>query len=251
MDISNLINEEKFFIGIPIEISDTCTIYFPTLREIANIGAKNFYSYLNLLTLDKEDVDEFFSQQGLENNEISPFQFTLMNAHNDSMYLNNLKRAFDFFLHEKEIYILVENEAIVLGDLKENRIINSEKFDAICSVLRASHNVGQRTNEQKMDNPSNAKAAEIIKKIKEGRKLKEKTKNSELSFLDLVASLAAKGNGINPFNVWDLTYYAFNDQFKRMQAIEDYEQAIRSIQAGADPKKIKVEHWIKSIQDKK
>ena len=92
---------------------------------------------------------------------------------------------------------------------------------------------------------------EIIKKIKEGRKLKEKTKNSELSFLDLVASLAAKGNGINPFNVWDLTYYAFNDQFKRMQAIEDYEQAIRSIEAGADPKKIKVEHWIKSIQDKK
>ena len=72
-----------------------------------------------------------------------------------------------------------------------------------------------------------------------------------LSFLDLVASLAAKGNGLNALNVWNLTYYAFNDQFKRMQAIEEYEQAMGAIQAGADPKKIKVEHWIKNIQSEK
>lgn len=251
MDILNSISDEQFFIGIPIEIPDTCKIYSPTLRQIAEIGAKNFYSYLNLLTLDKEDIDEFFKEQGFEKSEITPFQFTLMNAHQDSEYLNSLKKAFQLFLKEKEIYILVENEAIILGDLKDNRIINSEKFDAICAVIRKMSSIEKQSSEQRMDNPSNSKAEEIIKKIKEGRKLKEKNSSNELTFLDLVASLAAKGNGLNAINVWDLTYYAFNDQFRRMQAIEDYEQTLHALQMGADPKKVKLEYWVKNIQKTK
>ena len=251
MDILNSISDEQFFIGIPIEIPNTCHIYVPTLRQIAEIGTKNFYSYLNLLTLKKEDIDELFKAQGIENSEISPLQFTLINAHQDSTFLDSLRKAFDFFLHEKEIYILVENEAIILGDLKDNRIINSEKFDAICAILRKAHDIGKSNSEQEMDKPSNAKAAEIIKKIKQGRQFLQEGKNNNLTFLDLVASLAAKGNGLNALNVWDLTYYAFNDQFKRMQAIEDYEQKIHAIQAGADSKKINLEHWIQNVREKK
>lgn len=251
MDILNSINNEYFFIGIPIEISNTCKVYTPTLREIAEIGTKNFYSYLNILTLEKEDIDEFFKEQNIENDGTTPFKFTLMNASHDSEYLNNLEKAFELFLHEKDIYILEENEAIILGDLKDNRIIDENKFNTICSIIRKANTVEKPSSEQRMDNPSNSKAEEIIKKIKEGRQLKEKNSDLNLSFLDLVASLAAKGNGLNALNVWNLTYYAFNDQFKRMQAIEEYEQAMGAIQAGADPKKIKVEHWIKNIQSEK
>ena len=78
--------------------------------------------------------------------------------------------------------------------------------------------------------------------------MKEKNKNSDLDFVDLVASLAAKANGLNALNVWNLTYYAFNDQFKRMQAIEEYESAKASILAGADPKKVKMDYWMKPIE---
>lgn len=251
MDISSLINEEKFFIGIPIEIPETCSIYSPTLKQIAEVGTKNFYNFLNLLTLEKEDIDDFFKEQGIENNQITPFQFTLINAHQDSQYFNNLQSAFKFFLHETDIHILVENEAIVLGELSENRIIDSEKFDAISEIIRKSNNIEKASAEQRMDNPSNAKAAEIIRKIKEGRKLKEKNSTDNLSFLDLVASLAAKGNGLNAINVWDLTYYAFNDQFKRMQAIENYDNALAALRAGAKASEVKVEYWIKNIHENK
>ena len=51
-------------------------------------------------------------------------------------------------------------------------------------------------------------------------------------------------------NVWDLTYYAFNDQFKRMQMKEEYENTYKSLLAGADPKKVKIRYWIDTIQDK-
>ena len=83
-------------------------------------------------------------------------------------------------------------------------------------------------------------------------RIREKKKDdSNLDFVDLVGSLAAKGNGLNALNVWNLTYYAFNDQFKRMQAIEDYEQSLNALQQGADPKKVKLEYWVKNIQEKK
>ena len=81
--------------------------------------------------------------------------------------------------------------------------------------------------------------------------MREKAKNSsDLSFSDLVASLAAGGNGLNILNVWDLPYYAFNDQFKRMQMKEEYENTYKSLLAGADPKKVKIRYWIDTIQDK-
>ena len=82
MDIANLIKKEQFFVGIPTEIGSICKVYPVTLKEIAQVGAKNFYSYLNLLTLKKEDIDDFFKQQGIEE-ALTPFQFTIITADND------------------------------------------------------------------------------------------------------------------------------------------------------------------------
>lgn len=239
--------------GIPIEIPNDngilCTIYPITLREIATIGAKNFYSYLNIFTLNKEDVDEYFREQELELN-LTPFQFLITMSKADPEYFKMVEKAFRFFLHE-DICILETNEAIVLGDISEERIINNEYFETIKLIVEKQNVLDTENASARMDNPSDAKAAQIIKKLKEGRKVREKAKGtSDLQFSDLVASLAAKGNGLNILNVWDLTYYAFNDQFKRMQMIENYENTYKSLLAGADPKKVKLDYWIDTIQDK-
>ncbi|MBQ2884971.1 MAG: hypothetical protein IJE43_14570 [Alphaproteobacteria bacterium] len=251
MDIQNLINKEQFFVGIPTEIGNICKVYPVTVREIATIGAKNFYSYLNLFTLDKEDIDEFLQQQGVEE-RLTPFQFTLVNANEDKQYLENLEKAFKFFLHEEQITVLIDNEAIILGDINEGRVLMEEDFNTVCAIIVEQNMVNKSSAEERMNNPSDAKAAQIIKKIKEGRKIREKrSSDSNLNFIDLVASLAAKGNGLNAINVWDLTYYAFNDQFKRMQMIEQYDNARQSILAGADPKKVKIEYWLRPIEKEK
>ena len=257
MDITSLINIEQFMAGIPTEVPNIndemfpilCRIYPLTLREIAQIGVKNFYSCLNIFTLNKEDVDEYFREQGMDI-DVTPFQFLLNMSKADSQYLQMAKKAFKLFLHE-EITMLETNEAIVLGDINENRVINEEYFEAIKTIVEKQNVLDTESSSAKMDNPSDAKAAQIIKKLKEGRKAREKAKgNSNLEFSDLVASLAAKANGLNILNVWDLTYYAFNDQFKRMQMIESYDNTYKSLLAGADPKKVKLEHWIDTIHEK-
>lgn len=260
MDTTNLINTEKFMAGVPIEIPNNneegteilCTVYPITLRQIATVGAKNFYSYLNIFTLNKEDVDEYFAGQTMEEKpDLTPFQFLLVMTQVDPQYLQSVQEAFKLFLHETKIVFLRQNEAIVLGEREENRIITSESFEVIKKVVEAANILDTQSADARMDNPSDAKAAQIIKKLKEGRKMREKAKsNSDLSFSDLVASLAAGGNGLNILNVWDLPYYAFNDQFKRMQMKEEYENTYKSLLAGADPKKVKIRYWIDTIQDK-
>lgn len=260
MDITNLINIEKFMAGVPIEIpneneegtKNLCTIYPVTLRQIAKIGAKNFYSYLNIFTLNKEDVDEYFANQAIEEKpDLTPFQFLLVMTQIDPQYLKSVQEAFKLFLHETQVVFLRQNEAIVLGMREENRVITNESFEIIKKVIEAENILDTQSADARMDNPSDAKAAQIIKKLKEGRKMREKAKNnSDLTFSDLVASLAAGGNGLNILNVWDLSYYAFNDQFKRMQMKEEYENTYRSLLAGADPKKVKIRYWIDTIQDK-
>ena len=154
-------------------------------------------------------------------------------------------KAFKFFLREESITILLENEAIVLGDIKENRIIHEEEFKAICALIKAQNSIDIQIEEE--NTAADARAAQIMKKIKEGKKTVNKVKQSDLSFTDLVASLAAKGNGLNALNVWDLTYYAFNDQFKRMQWIEEYDNALRSLLAGAKKESVHLVHWIRSM----
>lgn len=250
MDITNLISIEKCMAGIPVEIPKLCTIYPVTLREIANIGAKNFYSYLNIFTLNKEDVDEYFANSGIEE-DLTPFQFMLVLTQSDPQYLISAQAAFKLFLHEDNVMFLPSNEAIVLGDIAEERVIDNEKFEAIKQIIETQNILETESADARMDNPSDAKAAQIIKKLKEGKKMREKVKKgSDLNFSDLVASLAAGGNGLNILNVWDLSYYAFNDQFKRMQMKEEYENTYKSLLAGADPKKVKIRYWIDTIQNK-
>lgn len=207
---------------------------------------KNFYSYLNFFTLSKEDISDYLKTLQMEDVELTVFQFHLLNSRDDTYY-DNFYNALKFFLHEDEISILPENEAIILGDIKEDRIIKQEEFDAICQIIRAQTGVGASTNEG--DNPADARAAQIMKKIKEGKQKVEQVKGPGLSFTDLVASLAAKGNGLNAINIWDLTYFAFNDQFKRMQWIEEYENAMKALMAGAKKESVKLVHWIRPMNE--
>jgi hypothetical protein len=48
-------------------------------------------------------------------------------------------------------------------------------------------------------------------------------------------------------NVWDLTYYAFQDQLKRMSWREEFDINTRASLAGAKLDKNKLSHWIKSM----
>lgn len=249
MDIKNLTSEEQIFIGEPADLG-YCKAYPIKLRDIAKMGTKKFYECLNIFTLKTEDVKNFLKQNGIDD-DVTVLQFHLINALSSDSYLGTLNQAFQVFLHEDDI--TVTNEAIVLGDIKEDRIIKQEEFDNICKLVGMQTILGSEKDSVDDAPPKGTKAREIWDALHKGKQQLAKAKSTDgdgLTFLDLVASLAAKGNGLNALNVWDMTYYAFQDQFQRMQWIENYDNTLRSLLAGADSKRVKLENWLQPIKNK-
>ena len=72
-------------------------------------------------------------------------------------------------------------------------------------------------------------------------------KRNDLQFSDLLASVTINGCGLNMENIWNVTYYAFHDQLKRMGWRDQFEINSRAALAGAKLKKDQLKHWMRSI----
>ena len=85
---------------------------------------------------------------------------------------------------------------------------------------------------------------EKVRKAKAKKAAREKT---DLNFSDLIASITINDCGLNMDNIWNITYYAFHDQLKRMGWRDQFNINNRAALAGAKLKKSQLKHWIRSI----
>jgi len=53
-------------------------------------------------------------------------------------------------------------------------------------------------------------------KLRRAKAKEAKQNGTDLKFSDLIASIPLNNCGLNILNIWDITYYAFHDQLKRM-----------------------------------
>jgi hypothetical protein len=65
----------------------------------------------------------------------------------------------------------------------------------------------------------------------------------------LISSVCSKHANLSLFNIEKLTIYQLIDQFKRLNMIDEYFISVDSLLAGADSKKVDLNHWSKKIQD--
>lgn len=240
--IMNSPDKMKLLAGLPIPMSDfSCSLYPSTLREIATIGTSKYFKYINLLTIKKEEILTIVKE------EIDPFDFLIINASSQEEFKDELIEALKFFVKE-EILFLPEIECFVVGDFQNSRMITKDNFNEFQKILSIQNFLEEDVVKFAGENAS---ATYIKNKLEKGRKKIEQIKNKKLleqiELADLVGSLSINSN-LNICTVWDISYYAFNDQFKRMRLLEKYNTDLRSIMAGADPKKIKIQDWIQSIQ---
>jgi hypothetical protein len=71
--------------------------------------------------------------------------------------------------------------------------------------------------------------------------------DSNIGLGDMIASAAIAIPGLNPMNIWDMTYYSFYDTFQRYQRKEHFEISMRAAMAGAKIPKKELEGWIRPI----
>lgn len=238
----NSTNKLKALAGLPIEMSDnSCIIYPRTLKEIAEIGLTTYFKYVNLLTLTQSEIKHMIKE------EVSPFTFLFLNSNYKEEFKKEFENALVFFIQEP-ILLLEEMETISIGSFEESRMLSEENFLEFQEILRFQNFIDTEIVKYSGENEAAKRIKDRLAKAKEKvERSKREREKTDIELSDLIGSLSIKSSlSIN--DVWNLSYYTFNDQFKRMRLLESYQTGLQSIMAGADPKKIKLQDWIQSIQ---
>jgi len=217
---------DKLLAGKPLRI-DKISIRSPTLSQIADVGFKNYLTYAAVCANDnifgEQSDDKFYN--------VMNYSSDLMVYFHLGLYLFTGEQ----FLQAKDCFYTENDKG------KVDKIIDKNNYDKIVDVLRlVSCTEDAKTIRSKELDEKIAKAKQKLKE-----KLGKLPGDDDVSFNELVSVVAAKGNGLNIMNIWRMTYYQFNDQFKRMNLIENYDISVKQVLAGFE--NVKPEPYIGRI----
>ena len=234
----NLTDNEvlKFLKGGPVFIEDICAVYSVTLGEIVDVGYDKFQSYLSILTATKP-TDVKGEQELTELlNSISDYQYLLLMVSMDAQVNSLVKSAFRFFTHSEATFSL-DPPGIFLGPLEEKHILDEKHFYDLQRVLKRMYFLeveGEEIIIYEDDDPA-------TKRLKmQMRANREKVRRAK-------AKKAAQEKSDMSINIWDITYYAFHDQLKRMGWRDQFNINQKAALAGAKINKSQLKHWMRSI----
>ena len=90
--------------GSPVFLDDICAVHCATLRQIIEVGYDNFLKFLGVMTTTKPIPSEIKNAEIEEIiKDLSDFEYFLLMATSDSLTGGIVRRAFRFFLQEKNI----------------------------------------------------------------------------------------------------------------------------------------------------
>lgn len=242
----------KFQKGSPILLEDICAIYPPTLGQIVDEGYDNFQSYLSILLTEKPVLIKDDGLKKLLDN-LSDFQYLLVLASADMEVNQLIKKAFFFFTREQVSFSL-EPAQIIIGPLTEKHLLTEDKFQDFKQIIRKMHFLdddGDAIIIYEDDDPivkrTKLKMRENREKVRRAKEKERRKKKDNLEFSDLIGSVTVNNCGLNMDNIWNITYYAFHDQLKRMGWRDEFNINNRAALAGAKLKQNQLKYWMRSI----
>lgn len=254
----NLTDNEvlKFLKGTPVFIDDICAVFPATLGQIVDEGYEEFQKYLSVLTAVKpstqHDSDQELKQLMMK---LTDFQYILLMANLDPQIHSLMKRGFKFFTHEDAIFSM-EPAQIIIGPLAEKHLLTEDKFYDFQRLLRRMYFLETEDEEIIIyeDDPEITKRLKMQQrdrreKLRRAKAKEAKQNGTDLKFSDLIASIPLNNCGLNILNIWDITYYAFHDQLKRMGWRDQFNINQQAALAGAKIQKSQLKHWMRSIAD--
>lgn len=252
----NLTDDEvlKFQRGTPILLDDICAVYPAKMGEIIDEGYSNFQKYLSIMISEKPVItnkEDKELKQLIEN--LTDFQYLLMMASLDIEVNKTLKQAFRFFTHE-EIVFSLDPAQIIIGPIEEKHLLTEEKFYDLQRLLKRMYFIEQEGEEIIIypdDEPQTKRLKEQMRanreKVRRAKAKQAAREGTDLKFSDLIGSICIDNCELNMENIWNITYYAFHDQLKRMGWRDQFNINNQAALAGAKLKKTQLKHWMRSI----
>lgn len=238
----------NFLYGYPVEFRHLCMVYPP---KVCDTFKKNFFLYSQILTLSQEEIEDEYVEKDLDiSNLLTPFEYLLNTAYNDTTLRQFIKDAFYLFTHEN-VTFLYEQKQIVIGDIKdvksidELRILKEEDYFDFQNLVREA--IGKKRIE-----PPNPNEDPRVKAIKAKARYRDKIKAKKgqgISLQTTLSSICCMGIGITPLNIGELSYAIIPVLVETYQAKEKYNLDTDCLLAGADAKKIKPKYWIRNSEN--
>lgn len=237
--------QQKAFLNLPFAYSTICMIYPLTIKGIVDLGQNNYSNYLSILTIDEFDIMQQLKKRNVQINpeQIVVFKFLIDSAKQSYPFLLELKNAFRTFIRE-EVNILFDDYIIVIGNATDKRFLTLENFGMFQNILRVQNKRAVKEDPPKDESPLKKKFR-LKAEYRDAIKRNQKSNDPDApDFLALMSSLCCY-DGISPEQIGNYSFLAFREIFERHQLKDKYSIDIKSLLAGADPKKVKPKSWIK------
>jgi len=247
--------DERILLGFPIDFKDVCQIYPPTVNDV--VGNKDFGIYQSLFTMTQEELDKAFLQDENVNHVPTPFQYLLINYHQDEKLRKKIHDAFTFFVHEP-VTIVPEIEMLLIGksedeldpnvDLENPRLLTEENYFDFQNTIRQVMGIEAEKKPDPEEENLDPRIKRYKMKIKQSEELLKKKRAKNAPTLGtLLTAICCMGIGLNPLNIGEISYACVHWLISMEQQKEEYDIDIRALLAGADSKKVKPKYWIKNL----
>lgn len=231
---TNLFDELQLFRGKDCRVNDYITIHHPTLNEICDIGEREYYSDISILTSTPSQYKVQLSDMGIDYADISDYKFFLMMYQFISEAVSSILFC-GVNLADFQIGTKTDDNSVVLYHSDSGAILDELAYVFISEYLRAIHFI-----EKVVEKPGNEKARKYLIERDRRRMNRNKDKPFKSMLKPLVSAMVnCEQFKYNHKTVWDIPIYAFNDSIQQIQRVKSYDIVMFGIYSGnIDTKKI-------------
>ena len=229
------------------------TVHQPTVKEIAYIGEKAFFSGCELLKFSKEDLI-FEGKSDLEQQSNFQIFMRIINDKQSEDFKRMTQNAllvmqllFPYYLIDIKtdiIYFLDKETQTMCGSL------NDTNFEEFRTIIEAVLSIGKGNHQEKKYDPIGVKSKYIAEKLKKANQKLARQKSSSgdggVQILSKYTSIVAAFANIDLNAVCNYTIYQLFDQFERLRLRAAYDMNFKVRLAGAKDVQ-EPEDWMKDI----
>lgn len=228
--------------GVDIPIPELqLVIHQPTIKEISYIGEKDFFTGLQVLTVNKNAyIDDEILLADTTN-----FQIFMTMVSEKEMADKKLAVMQVLQLLFPGANIAFTPRSMIISMDGQNVMVDENNFETIQTIVKDIFCI--KNNEQKEFNPASDKAKKIAEKIMRSRqKIAEMKQNSGSVFSQYLSVIAVGIPSMSLLDVIQLTMYQMYDLVERFTLYMNWDLDVRSRLAGAKGDK-PLDDWMKQI----
>lgn len=234
-------NRLGLFLGQPLTTDTDVNIYSPTINHIALNGYEDYLIKLTLCSFNKETILSglFGSDEETLNDISNENDFDILTANPN--LVSHICDALSFFVQETVHFDSIYQAFMVDGKI----LATKNNYQYITEIIKELNCVSD--NEDKLK-ASSKKAQEMLKRMQMFEQ-KQKKQDDGLEIKDVLSVLcSANGNGINIFNVGQLTIYQVYEQFERLTTKDSFDRLLPVWANGHLTGEAKLPEWIKKTK---